>query len=101
MKTYCVGTFDSFSADLLKQLDSITADKNHAEIVVGVLEDCIDEGNNPKQSSCWTREQRVHLLRSLKGVSSVMAAVPSVITKEFLKDHSIDVVCHMVPVHKG
>ena len=101
MKIYCVGTFDSFSADLLKQLDSITADKNHAEIVVGVLEDRIDEGNNPKQSSCWTREQRVNLLRSLKGVSSVMAAVPSVITKEFLKDHSIDVVCHMVPVHKG
>lgn len=118
MRIYCVCAFGSFPAGLLNQLDAIASNGKDVELIAGILDvendhvdDHVDDNHNhyrndkdnhsendsKNHSLTYTLDQRAHLLRSLKCVSSVVTPSPSILKESFLNDHNIDAVYHMVP----
>lgn len=93
MRIYCVGSFDSFPFGLLNQLDAIASSGKDVELIVGIENDSV--------KNSYSMDQRAHLLRSLKCVSSVVTPSPSILNESFVKDMAIEAVYRFVPATDG
>jgi len=89
MRILCVGVFDAFHEEHLRQLEAVKSNAKDVELVVGVVDDV------ESHAHAWTLEQRTHVLRSLKVVDSVVSPCPFVPSESFVKDQKIDALYHM------
>ena len=68
------------------------ASKLGDKLYVGVLSD--EECENYKRRPILTAEERRDNILNSKYVDKVILNVPNVVTKEFIKEHNIDIVAH-------
>ena len=64
----------------------------HVNLIVGIHDD--DTITEYKESPAMTLEERVTVVEGCRYVDKVIAAAPTIITEDFIKEHDIDLVVH-------
>lgn len=94
-RVYIDGVFDLFHRGHLESLikaKNALGDPTNTYLIVGVVSDfdCAGYKRNPIISE----EDRVEIIKSIKCVDQVIYPCPMIVTMDFIKDNSIDMVVH-------
>jgi cytidyltransferase-like protein len=96
-KVYMDGVFDLFHYGHIRGINQcieIANEKstNNAEVIIGVISD--KDTESYKRKPIFNLDERVEILKSLKGVDKVIYPAPLIVTKNFIEEHNIDIVVH-------
>lgn len=93
MRIYVDGIWDLFHMGHILHLKDIkNLDKSDNHLIVGIISD--KDAQNYKRKPIYNFEQRKILIESCKYVDEIIENSPLIINEKFLKDNSIDLVCH-------
>ena len=92
-KVYVDGVWDLFHMGHVKHLIELkNLDNKENFLIVGIISDKDAEGY--KRKPIYNQEHRKFLISSCKYVDKYIENSPLILTREFIKKHNIDVVCH-------
>lgn len=89
---YIDGIFDLFHRGHLESLKQSKNLRNDVFLIVGVISDKV--ATSYKRQPIIKEEDRVEIIKSIKYVDKVIENPPLIITEEFIKNNSIDIVVH-------
>lgn len=95
MRVYLDGVFDMFHVGHLKSLEAafrVACEDSNPELVVGVVSD--KDALSYKRLPIIDEVSRALIIESIYCVKEVIRNCPLVVTREFLRDHKIDLVVH-------
>jgi choline-phosphate cytidylyltransferase len=94
-RVYIDGVFDLFHRGHLESLikaKNVLDDPNNTYLIVGVVSD--SECAGYKRNPIISEEDRVEIIKSIKYVDQVIFPCPLIVTMNFIKANSIDLVVH-------
>ena len=94
-RVYVDGVFDLFHRghlESLKKAKNVLNDADNTILIVGVVskKDC----ESYKRVPIICEEDRVEIIKNIKGVDEVIFPCPLVVTMDFIKENNIDLVVH-------
>lgn len=94
-RVYIDGVFDLFHRGHLESLikaKNVLGDPDNTYLIVGIVSD--SDCASYKRKPIINEEDRVEIIKNIKHVEQVIFPCPMIVTKEFIKSNSIDLVVH-------